>query len=181
MEKKKSNKGWVKIYREIMDNDLWEDKPFARGQAWVDLIMLANHKDHEFLFNSTFLNVTPGTVVTSKRMLGERWGWSRTKVTKFLNELEMVEMISQKSDTQKTVIKLVNYEKYQGIVEGAGNANEPQKEYQKNIKKTSKKPQKDTNKNDKNYKELKKNEKEGVGTAPVRELTDQELRELGYE
>ena len=30
-------------------------------------------------------------------------------------------------------------------------------------------------------KELKKNEKEGVGTAPVRELTDQELRELGYE
>ena len=93
----------------------------------------------------------------------------------------MVEMISQKSDTQKTVIKLVNYEKYQGIVEGAGNANEPQKEYQKKIKKTSKKPQKDTNKNDKNYKELKKNEKEGVGTAPVRELTDQELRELGYE
>lgn len=95
MEKKKS-KGWVKVYREIMENDLWEDKPFARGQAWVDMIMLANHKDHEFLFNSTFLNVTPGTVVTSKRMLGERWGWSRTKVTKFLNELEMVEMISQK-------------------------------------------------------------------------------------
>ena len=116
MEKKKS-KGWVKVYREIMENDLWEDKPFARGQAWVDMIMLANHKDHEFLFNSTFLNVTPGTVVTSKRMLGERWGWSRTKVTKFLNELEMVEMISQKSDTKKTVIKLINYEKYQGIIQ----------------------------------------------------------------
>ena len=138
MEKKKS-KGWVKVYREIMENDLWEDKPFARGQAWVDMIMLANHKDHEFLFNSTFLNVTPGTVVTSKRMLGERWGWSRTKVTKFLNELEMVEMISQKSDTKKTVIKLVNYEKYQGIVEGTGNVKEPQYEHQKNIRKTSKK------------------------------------------
>lgn len=180
MEKKKS-KGWVKVYREIMENDLWEDKPFARGQAWVDMIMLANHKDHEFLFNSTFLNVTPGTVVTSKRMLGERWGWSRTKVTKFLNELEMVEMISQKSDTKKTVIKLINYEKYQGIVEGTGNVKEPQYEHQKNIRKTSKKRQKNTNKNDKNDKELKKNEKEGVGTAPVRELTDQELRELGYE
>lgn len=56
-----------------------------------------------------------------------------------------------------------------------------QKNHKRNIKKTSKKPQKDTNKNDKNDKELKKNEKEGVGTAPVRELTDQELRELGYE
>ena len=50
-----------------------------------------------------------------------------------------------------------------------------------NIKKTSERHQKNTNKNDKNDKELKKNEKEGVGTAPVRELTDQELRELGYE
>ena len=56
-----------------------------------------------------------------------------------------------------------------------------QYEHQKNIRKTSKKHQKNTNKNDKNDKELKKNEKEGVGTAPVRELTDQELRELGYE
>ena len=34
MEKKKS-KGWVKVYREIMENDLWEDKPFARGHAWL--------------------------------------------------------------------------------------------------------------------------------------------------
>lgn len=69
-------------------------------------------------------------------------GWSRTKVTKFLNELEMVEMISQKSDKKKTVIKLVNYEKYQGIVEGTGNV----KNRNMNIKKTSERHQKNIKK-----------------------------------
>ena len=108
-------KGWVVIYRSIMDNPLWEDKPFSRGQAWIDMILLASHKDTEFYFDGDMLPVEKGQIITSKRKLGDRWGWSNSKVNKFLNELEKVGMLVQKSDTKKTTIKIVKYEQYQGF------------------------------------------------------------------
>ena len=108
-------KGWVVIYRSIMDNPLWEDKPFSRGQAWIDMILLASHKDTEFYFDGDMLPVEKGQIITSKRKLGDRWGWSNTKVNKFLNELEKVGMLTLKSDTKKTTIKIVKYEQYQGF------------------------------------------------------------------
>lgn len=108
-------KGWVVIYRSIMDNPLWEDKPFSRGQAWIDMILLASHKDTEFYFDGDMVPVEKGQIITSKRKLGDRWGWSNSKVNKFLNELEKVGMLVQKSDTKKTTIKIVKYEQYQGF------------------------------------------------------------------
>ena len=108
-------KGWVVIYRSIMDNPLWEDKPFSRGQAWIDMILLASHKDTEFYFDGDMLPVEKGQIITSKRKLGDRWGWSNSKVNKFLNELEKVGMLTIKSDTKKTTIKIVKYEQYQGF------------------------------------------------------------------
>lgn len=107
--------GWVKVYRSLMENDLWKDRPFSRGQAWVDLIMLAAHKDTEFYFDSALLPVKKGEIITSKRKLGIRWGWSNSKVDKFLNELEKVEMLAQKSDAKKTTIKITKYSQYQGF------------------------------------------------------------------
>lgn len=107
--------GWVKLHRKLMDNDLWKEKPFSRGQAWVDLIMLASHKDKEFLFDSAYMSIHKGEIISSKRKLGARWGWSNSKVDKFLLELEKVKMLAVKSDTKKSTLKIVNYEQYQGL------------------------------------------------------------------
>lgn len=108
-------KGWVAIYRSIMDNPLWEDKPFSRGQAWIDLILLASHKDAEIYIDGDMVSVEKGELITSKRKLKSRWGWSNSKVDKFLNELEKVGMLTSKSDTKKTTIKIEKYEQYQGF------------------------------------------------------------------
>lgn len=107
--------GWVKLHRKLMDNDLWKEKPFSRGQAWVDLIMLASHKDKEFLFDSAYLPIHKGEIITSKRKLGTRWGWSNSKVDKFLSELEKVKMLTVKSDTKKSTLEITNYGQYQGF------------------------------------------------------------------
>ena len=39
------NQGWIKLHRTLQDNKLWYSEPLTKGQAWVDLILLANHKD----------------------------------------------------------------------------------------------------------------------------------------
>lgn len=105
--------GWISIHRKIQDNLIWEDKPFSRGQAWIDLLLLANHEDRQVLFNGNAIQVKRGEKITSLRQLSERWGWSVTKVKKFLNLLSDEKMISYKSDSKKTVYSIVNYEVYQ--------------------------------------------------------------------
>lgn len=105
--------GWISIHRKIQDNLIWNDKPFNRGAAWIDLLLLANHEDRQVLFNGNAIQVKRGKKITSLRQLSERWGWSITKVKKFLNLLSEEKMISYKSDSKKTVYSIVNYEVYQ--------------------------------------------------------------------
>ena len=33
------------VNRSILNHWVWDDKPFSKGQAWIDLIALANHTD----------------------------------------------------------------------------------------------------------------------------------------
>ncbi|MCD8396117.1 MAG: hypothetical protein LUD12_02830 [Lachnospiraceae bacterium] len=182
--------GWVKLYRDVMDNDVWKDKPFARGQAWVDLIMLANHKDKEFWFNASCLCIQRGQFVTSKRKLGERWGWSVCKVTKFLTELEKVGMVTAVSDHKKTIISVTNYAEYQGnsertVSEQSKNSERTVKEQQANTEKTlgkqranTERKQSETNKNINNLEEGKK-EKSEEEPAALSSSEDGDL-ELGF-
>lgn len=106
--------GWIKIDRKIQDHWLWDDKPFSRGQAWIDLILLANHKDSDFVSGLQTVHGKRGTLYRSYSFLAKRWGWDRRKVTRFLNALEMDGMISQNGTTHGTTVTLINYDKFQG-------------------------------------------------------------------
>ncbi len=153
--------GWLKLYRSIQNHWLWEDKPFSRGQAFIDLLLMANHKDNKILFNGELIEIKRGSRITSLRQLSDAWGWSTTKVKKFLELLEKENMITVKSDNKKTLVTIENY----GVYQEVGNTEETQEKQQSNtevtqkkIKKNSKEIQKKTNKNDK---ERYKNDKEG--------------------
>lgn len=108
-----SDKGYIKLYRDIRDHELWNDKPFARGQAWIDLLLMVNHKDTQVLFDGRLVPVYRGARITSLRKLADRWGWSVGKVARFLDELERDNMIRQERNRKRTMISIVNYEVYQ--------------------------------------------------------------------
>ena len=133
--------GWICLHRKIRECDLiWNDKPFSRGQAWIDLLMQVNHEDKEILFNGSYRKIERGQTLTSLTKLSEQWGWSRKKTTKFLNELKMAQMLELKSDNKSTAITIVNY----GVYQDVGTTKEPQK----NRKRTSEEHQRNTNNND---------------------------------
>lgn len=108
-----TDKGYVKIYRNICDNFVWKEKPFSRGQAWIDLLLMVNHADKKFLFMGNLITVKRGSKITSLRQLSERWGWSKDKVAHFLDVLESDGMISQNRDSKKTLINVINYDFFQ--------------------------------------------------------------------
>lgn len=134
--------GWICIHRKIQDNIIWNDKPFNRGAAWIDLLMSANHEDKKIIFNGSVIEVKRGEKITSLRKLSERWGWSITKTKKFLNLLSDEKMINYKSDSKKTVYSIVNYEVYQDNENTKSNTEITLKE--------------NKNKTEKNQKEIKK-------------------------
>lgn len=105
--------GWIKLHRKIREHWIYqEDRTFSKYEAWLDLIMLANHKDKKTLVDNELLDVKRGQFVTSIRKLSKRWKWSNTKVKNFLELLKEDEMIKFKSDTKKTAVSIVNYDLY---------------------------------------------------------------------
>ena len=169
--------GWIKLHRTIQEHWLWDDEPFTRGQAFIDLLLMVNHKDKKIMFNGELIEVKKGSKITSLRQLSDRWKWSTNKVKKYLEQLQKDGMINYKCDNKKTLLTIENYSVYQG----QGNIEETQKEHrsdteenQKKFKSDAEENQKKTNKNDKEYikndKECNKKEKEweeGKEEAPT--------------
>lgn len=113
--------GWIKIHRSITGNPLWTDKPFSRGQAWIDILLCANYEDKEIMLGGNITNVKRGSFITSELKLMDRWGWSKKKVRAFLSLLENENMIVRYSTQKGTTITVVNYSIYQDF----GTAQEP--------------------------------------------------------
>lgn len=105
--------GWVQIHRKLCGKDLWTSEPFTRGQAWVDIILLANHKPGHIRSNGVRIELARGQLGWSENKLGERWSWSRGKVRRFLKELESDNQIVQQKSQRNPTISIVNYEEYQ--------------------------------------------------------------------
>lgn len=143
--------GWIKIHRDLLDNELWSDKPFTKGQAWVDLLLLANHKDKNVLIGSHTEMVERGSFITSELKLMERWGWGRKKVKLFLNFLESQKMIERNANNKRTAITIVNYGFYQDC--------DLPKEQQKDSKGTAKEQRRDSTGTAKEHKQERKNER----------------------
>lgn len=106
---------WIKLNRSITDHWLWTSgETFSRGQAFIDLLLMAAYADHPIVSQGKRMNLKRGSVVTSIRYLSDRWRWSKDKTMNFLNDLEADGTIEKVSDTKRTVLTIVNYEKYQG-------------------------------------------------------------------
>lgn len=131
------NNGWICLHRRLIEHELWTQEKFTRGQAWVDLLLLANHAPGSFRVRGVEVKVCRGQVGWSEVTLSHRWKWSRDKVRRYLKELEKLKNIIQHKDNVTSLITIINYEAYQEI---------------KTANKTPKKQQKDTNNNEDNEK-----------------------------
>ena len=162
--------GWVSIHRQLQNHWVWNDKPFSYGQAWIDIILLANHSENKFPLGKEIITIDEGSFITSELKLMDRWGWSKAKVRRFLTLLENDSMIVRKTDTKKTTITVVNYGTFQ--------ESETTKRPKKDRKKTDSRPKKDTNNNDNNVNNNNNDNKDIYGEFSNVKLSDEELQKL---
>lgn len=125
--------GFIILQRKITGNWLWLSEPFSKAQAWIDLLLLANHAEGSFFVRGVKVVIKRGHVGKSEESLSQRWKWSRGKVRSFLKLLEIEQQIKQHKSPILNVIEVTNYNLYQKM------DNRP------NNKKTTERQQKDTN------------------------------------
>lgn len=112
--------GYVKIYRSLFENDIWNKKPFSEGQAWIDLLQLANIKDSTAWLSKGNVEVKRGQVFRSIKELSDRWGWSSKKTIGFMKRLENAKMVAVKGLAQGTLITIENYAFYNTLGQESG-------------------------------------------------------------
>jgi len=125
--------GFIVLHRKLNENWLWLSEPFSKAQAWIDLLLLANHADGSFFIRGVKVVIKRGHVGKSEESLSQRWKWSRGKVRAFLKLLETEQQIKQHKSPILNIIEVINYDLYQKM------------DNRKNNKKTTERQQNDTN------------------------------------
>lgn len=140
--------GWISIHRKIQDNPIWSsNKPFDDRSAWIDLLLMANHKDKDVQIGSQIVTVKKGQRFTSIRKLALKWNWSRDRVSRYLEMLAQAGMIHKDSIHNGTLLTIVKYDFFQHL-------SDTNKDTDKDTKRTSVRTrdrhQQGTNNNDNN-------------------------------
>jgi len=154
--------GWIKLHRSIEDNKLYFKESFNKTLAWIDLLLLANHKDDYFFVRGVKVDIKRGQIGWTDEKLGERWKWSRGKVKRYLLFLQKEGQIVLHPSNVTTLISIVKYEEYQ--------VNDKQIDQQVD-------QQVDVDKNDKNEKNEKNNNR--VSKKPT--ARNEESNAIWYE
>lgn len=89
--------GKFSLDRTLLDHNIWLDEKFTRGQAWVDLIGLANWENSYIRVRGKRIEIPRGSLGWSNEKLYKRWGWSKGKFTRFIKELQNDKMITLKT------------------------------------------------------------------------------------
>ncbi|HDA7939429.1 TPA: DnaD domain-containing protein [Staphylococcus aureus] len=144
--------GWISIDRSIQNHWLFKEKrTFSKFEAWIYLLMEANHSKAKVPIGNQIVTVERGQRLTSILTLSDLFNWSRFKVRTFLDLLESDGMLEVKTTSKYTLITIVNYDFYQseqGRNQHQNDIKPTSKQHQSNINPTSKQHQTNTNNND---------------------------------
>ncbi len=130
--------GFVVIQREALDHHIIGDA--ERFRAWCWLIANACWKPTRVKVKGETVRLERGELSFSQRFLAEKWGWSKSRVDRFIAELRAEGMISTRSKCGagtgasaghnagqgQSIITICNYAKYQDVPDKVRGNSEPQ-------------------------------------------------------
>ena len=141
--------GWIKVHRKILENDwLSKNRVYSNFEAFMYLLLKANHKDGIFHIGTQIIEVKRGQLVTSQKKLCKQFNWSNSKLRNYLKTAKNASMIYTETTSKTTTLTICNYDTYQ--------ESSTEKTLKKESLNTEKALIKHTNNNVKNNKELTK-------------------------
>ena len=124
--------GFVKLPRNIQDSGIVDD-PY-HFSIWVWLLILAAYKRHYVRFNDTRIELQPGQLVTSLRILSRKSGIGKNRCATILHNLKEENFIRHRSTNKYTLITVLNWERDQSAVTQKGHRRDRREEGIRNYK-----------------------------------------------
>ena len=106
--------GYIKLHRKVLSNEMFLEVPFDRWRAFEFLMLNARYKPTDVMVKGKSIHLDVGQLISGEDALASKWGWSRGKVRRFLEQLESLNMIQRTGTPYGTVITIENYATYQG-------------------------------------------------------------------
>lgn len=107
--------GYILLHRKLFDNKYYFAQSFTKSSAWIDLLLLANHKQSYFEIRGIGVPVNRGQLAYSQKTLAQRWRWSINRVKRYLHGLKMDAQIDYQNTNVTTLITILNYDTYQNM------------------------------------------------------------------
>jgi hypothetical protein len=107
--------GWIKLYRELLNNKIWKEKPYTRGQSWIDMLLRCNHTCVQMSPKHQGIWVLRGQFLSSNVKLAEAWGWDEKKVRRFMDYLVKEIMVKYFPYTKFTIYEIVKFAELQSL------------------------------------------------------------------
>lgn len=118
--------GFIKLHRGWRDNDIFGGE-FSRADAWVWLIEEAAWRPTRARIKGTTVELERGELTFSVRFMAAKWGWTKSRVDRFIADLRAESMITTRSKIGtsaghnagqgQSIITICNYAKYQDRAE----------------------------------------------------------------
>lgn len=134
--------GYIKLHRSVLDNPICTKSEYFH--LWCILLLLANHKDNEFIYRNEKMICKTGQLITSRKSLSLKTNIHESKIERILKYLEIEQQIEQQNFFSMRLITIVRWIDYQ--------KSEQQSEQPVNSQRTASEQPVNTNKNDNNDK-----------------------------
>lgn len=138
------DKGWISLHRKILENPLFtERREFSKFEAWIDILLNVNHKEADVIIKNEVIKCGRGQSLLSYESWGKRWNWSKSRVSRYLNFIQDMNMIRIENVKKTTRLTVCNYDSYQD----SRNTGETQAKRKRNANETQVKPNNNDNNN----------------------------------
>jgi len=106
--------GYIRLYRKIIENALFKNKPAAWFKIWIYILIRANWRGSVFRpRQGESITVPAGSLVTSLEKLGTHAGLTKEHARRCLEYLERTQTVTLRRTHHWTMITVVNWTTYQ--------------------------------------------------------------------
>jgi hypothetical protein len=108
-------KGFVKIYRSLLDKAIWQCSTPEQKVILITLLMMASHKDNEWEWQGRQHKIKPGQMITSAKSIAEKAGKniSRQNIRSAIAKFKKYGFLTTESTKQGMLITIDNWDFYQ--------------------------------------------------------------------
>ncbi|MBE3578865.1 MAG: hypothetical protein IMW83_03175 [Caldanaerobacter subterraneus] len=111
--------GWIKLYRKILDSEMYQSLNAKQKVVMITCLLLANHKPQKCEWNGEIHEIKAGQFITSLESLKKHCGKdiSIRNVRTALSKLEKWRFLTSKSTNTGRLITILNWHFYQDSTE----------------------------------------------------------------